>query len=466
MNRKDEYLDLLRELDSTPAALEYTVTRAQARIKSESRRRLITISFSGLTSVLIAFVLLVNFSVSFAYACGRIPLIKELAQLVAFSSSLSKAVENQYVQPIELEQTKDEVTARVEYVIVDQKRLEIFYSLDSKKYATMDAMPEIEATSEDSLEGYSIHSGSFNTPNGELRQITVDFLEKTMPPSLQLILKIRDSSSAYKPEPVQVTDAMFDNNVSHTEPDYVVQFTFLLEFDSNYTMQGKIVDINQLFELDGQTLTATTIEIYPTHLRLNLKDHVDNTAWLKGLEFYLENEKGQRFEGITNGITATGSIDSPMMKSYRLESPFFYESKKLTIHITGATWLDKDMERVRLDLGNQTIEALPQGVALESIEQKSNGWLLTFSAEELKENSSHQLWGWNYYDEGDKEYQINGMSASSREYFSEKTGDTINNPKRFVVQFALKDYPYDIVYLSPAYSWVVKLPMPIEIQIK
>lgn len=469
MNREDEYLSLLQELEHTPADLEYTITRALARIKSEKRKRLTLGFFGSVATFMLAFIILVNFSLGFAQACGRIPLIKELAQLVAFSPSLSTAVENEYVQPIELEQTKNEITARVEYVIVDQKRLEIFYSLDSKKYSAMDATPEIKAANEEALEGYSIHSSRFNKPNGELRQATVDFVEKNMPPSLQLILKVHDNSSLLEMEPmpaIPVEDSLLNTNNRHVEPDYITQFTFTLEFDPNYTVQGKTIALNQTFHLDGQTLTATTVEIYPTHLRLNLKDHEGNTAWLKSLAFYLENEKGQRFESVSSGITATGSIDSPMMDSYRLESPFFYESKQLTIFITGTTWLDKNMEKIHLDLKNQTIEALPQNVALENVEQKNGSWLLTFSAEQFKKNSSHQLWNWSYYDKDGKEYHINSVSSITGEYFNEKMGQFIDDPERFIESFALNNYPHDEVYLCPAYSRVVKLSSPIEIKVK
>ena len=54
----------------------------------------------------------------------------ELAQAVAWSPSLSAAVENDYVQPIGQSQTVNGVTATVEYVIVDRKQLSIFYTLD------------------------------------------------------------------------------------------------------------------------------------------------------------------------------------------------------------------------------------------------------------------------------------------------------------------------------------------------
>lgn len=445
-------------------AEEYTMEQVEARVKSEQRRRLFTGLLSGAVSLAVAFVILVNFYMGFAHACGKVPLIKELAQLVAFSPSLSAAVENEYVQPIELEQSENDITARVEYVIVDQKQLDIFYSLDSAKYFKMDVTPEIRGASGEILEGYSIGSSSFDDSNGELRRLTVNFSNKKMPNRMQLILMVHDNEILSE-EAISMEEFILKSD-GYTAPDYISRFTFLLEFDPYYIAQGETIVLNQTFQLDGQTLTATTVEIYPTHVRLNLEDHEDNTAWLKALEFYLEDEKGKRYETISNGIRATGSTESPMMNSYRLESSFFSKSKNLTLYITGATWLDKEMERVRIDLNNKTIQALPPGVELEGVERKNESWLLTFSAEQFQENFFHQLWNWTYYDEEGNEYQIDAVSTTLGVAYDREAGRPVENLERFTETFALKNYPYHQAYLTPAYSRVVKLSTPIEIKIK
>ena len=124
MDRANEYQLLLEELEQTPSALADSTRRALHRQK---RRRAVQSALASVCAVLVAFVVLVNTFPSFAYACGRVPLLRDLAQAVALSPSLSAAVENQYVQPIEKEQSAGEVTARVEYVIVDQKQVNILH---------------------------------------------------------------------------------------------------------------------------------------------------------------------------------------------------------------------------------------------------------------------------------------------------------------------------------------------------
>ena len=464
MNRKEEYWNLLKELDTAPPALEHTITRAKARVKRTNRiRRFFTIPVSSIAAFLIAFITIVNVSTTFAMACGQIPLLRELAAAVAFSPSLKAAVENEYVQPMGFEQSENGITMRVEYVIVDQKQLNIFYSLQSQIYSHMDAATDIESPDGTPMEGYSIISGSFGSENGDLRRITVDFTDGDMPGSLLLTCRVHDNGSDVTAVPVPDDPG---NTEAYAEPEPISTFVFTLTFDPTYTGKGEVITLNQIFELDGQQLTATTVEIYPTHIRLNLADSEDNTAWLQSLTFYLENEMGEKFEAITNGITATGSVDSPFMASHRLESSFFSGSRHLTLYITDAVWLDKDMERVKIDLAGGTAETLPEGVELIQAVRGGDGWQLMFAGVERTENASYQLFGTTYYDEAGSKYEYDSWSTETGGYYDEATERHVEAPGGFLVRFALKDYPYDTVFLSPCFSRTVHLETPVEIQVK
>lgn len=464
MNRNEEYLTLMSELEKTPIELEYAEKRAEARLRKKHRHKFIFLPIGSTAALIVAFTLLVNLFPTFAYACGRVPLIKELAKVVAFSPSLSAAVENQYVQPIEKEQTINGITARIEYVIVDQKQLNIFYTLDSDVYTELYFFPQIKSADGTEPGGFCISSGDPNIPNGELNHIQVDYADRDMPDGLFLIMKVYDNSRYRGEAPVRVEDSMLSDK-EHKEPEIISEFTFLLEFDPYYTAQGENIKLNNSFNLDGQTITLEDAEIYPTHIRFNFDDKQDNTAWLKSLSFYLENEKGKRFEKITNGITATGSQDSPMMVSHRLESSFFSSSKELTLHITGVEWLDKDMKRVKLDLANVKAERLPQGVTFNKAERIGKDWILTFTAVQYKENATYQLWNQDYYDEQGKEYMFNSWSSFVG-HWDEKAQKYIDHSEVFSVEIPLKDYPYDKVYMCPAFSRMVKLPEPVVIKIK
>ncbi|MDP4109798.1 MAG: DUF4179 domain-containing protein [Bacillota bacterium] len=464
MDRMEEYNMLLNELGNTPRAVDDTVVRAKARLKSRSRfYRFFTFPASSLAAFFIAFVIAVNLSVPFARACGRLPLLQKLAEAVAFSPSLSAAVENEYVQPVGLEKTVNKITMRVEYVIVDQMQLNIFYTLNSPVYTNMDAAPSISLANGTPLNGYSI-AGGCNAKNGGLCCFTVDFADGNMPEGIILTCKVRGKGGDYASAPTMADTVSKPEEYAGTEPASV--FTFSLAFDPYFTSKGEIITLNKSFILGGQRLKATEVEIYPTHVRLNLEDDKGDTAWLKSLVYYLEDEKGNRFERISNGVIATGSADSPMMNSFRLESSFFSKSKKLTLYITGAVLLDKNMERVKVDLAHKAASALPEGVTFDEAVRKGGGWDLAFSGIYHKKDEFYQLFYTDYYDGDGKKRSYEGFSSTTARFWDKKTQKYVEKPDAFQVCFKLTDYPYDTVYLCPAFSRVVTLDQPVVIKVK
>lgn len=452
MNRQEEYNAMKLELENTPVALEYAVPRAKAKAKKSVRlRRFFTIPVSSIAIFFVVFVTMVNISTTFAMACGKIPLLRELVAAVAFSPSLSAAVENEYVQPIELEQSQNNITMRVEYVIVDQKQLNIFFSLKSNKYTDLGEDFDLEITNIDGtpLDDYTV-SITNKPENGDLQMITINFAKKDMPNGIRLISKVCDKN---------------DFSTENETPKPLSTFNFTLNFDPSYTSKGEIISLNQSFVINNQQLTATTLEIYPTHLRLNLSDDKSNSAWLTSLTFYIENEEGERFEAACDGISATGSDDSPMVASYWIESPFFSKHQKLTLYITDSVWLDKDMGLTKVDLLKGVADNLPDGVKLEQAIYKDDDWQLTFSNVNEK-NHFYCFFGAEYYDKTKKAYEYGSWSAEDSVYYDEKTNKFVEKPGLFFVQFSLTNYPYDTVYLSPSYSYAVKLDKTIRINIR
>ena len=453
MNRNEEYNALLAELEQTPESLDTTVERAMTRKRtSQKKRRAWAISCVSLAACFACFVLLVNLSVPFARACGNIPVLRELAKAVSWSPSLSAAVENEYVQPIGQSQTENGITATIEYVIVDQKQLHIFFTLDSDDYDNLNAeMPRYKPEQVCSTIG-----SRWNQPPGTLLNFTLDYGDNNVPDGFTITFGV---TTYVEPDwlaeaPVQSYGDEMLEPVEEETPDYLAEFTFDLEFDPEFTAKGEIVPINQTFDLDGQSLMVTEVEVYPTHVRVNVADDPDNTAWLKGLSFYLENEDGERFEPISNGISATGGEDSPAYVSFRLESPYFADSEHLTLHITGAEWLDKDMERVRVDLADRTAERLPEGVSFQNAEKRDGGWVLTFRVKQRKEHHSFQVWNSTFYDEAGNQYE-----ASRR-------GTTTDDSGYFEEMLPLPGYQEDVVWLQPTFSHTTFEITPITIPIK
>lgn len=462
MNRNDEFLKLRAELEDTPLKLDFTLERAKAKLDEKrrtSKKRAIFAPLGSFAAVFAVFVLLVNVSPAFAYAAGRIPLIKELAKAVAASPSLSAAVENEYVQPIELEQTENGITAKIEYAIVDQKQVNLFFTLHSDEYSGLEADPEI-------ADIYSASYGCFSDGDDKLTKLALDFLDSDVPDKLSLTLKVYQRSTEAEGPAAPVEDRDESENAEHSDPNYIAELSFTVSLDPYFTSKGEHISLNEAAEIEGQKLTLISAEIYPTHMRFVFDDDESNTAWLKSLSFYVENEKGERFEGISNGITAIGDYGSPMMKTYMLESAFFAESKHLTMYITGAKWLDKDKERILVDLQNETAENLPDGVRLEQAVRKSSDWWLTFSAPSPDNQGGYLIFGWSYFGLDGTEYCLDGISIDHGGYIDGDTGEAVSLTDRFYQEIRLRGYTDSKVYLCPTFSRSSEFDSPVTVKIK
>lgn len=452
MNRNEEYAALLRELDTTPPALDTTVDRAMERRRAARKRRLWGIPVGSLAACFLLFVGLVNVFPTFAAACEDVPVLGALAEAVRFSPSLSAAVEHDYVQPVDQSQTKNGITATVESIIVDQKQLNIFFTLEGEGYKTLSAeMPRFSPAQQCSILG-----SDFQQKPGTLLNFTLDYVDQDVPDGFTMTFSVTGQRAGEQQETPAAPDRAIEDEMlappTEPEAEILAEFTFDLTFDPQFTAQGEVLEVNETFTLDGQTFTLTEAEVYPTHLRINVEGAEDNTAWLKGLEFYLENEDGERFDAVSGGVTASGDTDSPAMVSYRLESPWFSGSDHLTVHITGAKWLAKEHQRVYVDLEQGTAPWLPDGVSLTSAQRREDGWVLTFRLDGALKGSPFSM---TFYDAEGNPWDARQMGMTFSD--DEQAGS---------VMLPLPDYQAGEVWLTANYSHESTLPQPVDIPLK
>ena len=121
---------ILKALAETRPALldEARQTRKKRSVASYCLKPL-----AGLAAAFALFVLLINVSPTVAKACEDIPILSKLTEMLGFhssSGSLSAAVNHDYYQRVDQHQTIDGVTVNVDYMIMDQKSLTVFYRVD------------------------------------------------------------------------------------------------------------------------------------------------------------------------------------------------------------------------------------------------------------------------------------------------------------------------------------------------
>ena len=333
MDRKQEYDTLMQELRQTPPALEGTLDRALDRRRARRRKLRPLRSLAAAAAV---FVLLVNVSIPFAQACTHIPVLGWLAQAVCFSHSLSSAVEHDWVQKVEQTQRDNGYTLTLEDLIVDQKQIHLFYTLDWEDPACEYAMVLVDG---DRLSPRpTVLSDSVEGPQ-DAGHIVLDYREGQVPDRLDLVLTVRPNGDGSP----------------------AARFRFQVALDPSLTAVGQVRPVEQWVELDGQQIYVDCLEIYPTHARLLLRDHPDNTARLVSLLCHLEDETGRRYER-EGGLSSFSDPDTGFLTELRLSSPYFQQPERLTLCITGAA------------------AGLPEGVRLIQVDQEPDRTVLYFQS--------------------------------------------------------------------------------------
>lgn len=445
MNRNAEYEQLMQSLDSLPIP-EGGVNRA---LRRRRRNRFLLRPLAGIAAAFALFIFLVNVSATVAYACSCVPGLRELASAVTFSRSLSDAVENEYVQAMDLVESNGEIKVRVEYLIVDQKNVTVFFRCLSEKYPLLEVEPEVFAVEGEASPPCAVGLGGA-VPTGELRSLSISYFEEDVPSSLHLHLKLLNSEfGGTKSEPAP---GKTREDEPQTEPRYIAAFDFLLQFDPYFTAQGKHFEAKKRIVLEDQTLYITGIDVYPSYLSFSIQGDAANTAWLKSLSFYLVTDRGERFNPVSNGITATGTADTPEMITYRADSAFFYEAGEITLYVTGAEWLDKAKETVRIDLKNAEADDMPEGAALVSAEREDGRWIITV----LREDRVSQVFMPDYYDAEGTHYLLRSWTTGASML------DGREAPEGYTYErYPLDDYPYDEVWFVPRYthSWSADTPV-------
>ena len=453
MNRTEEYWALVAQLRETPPELAGTVDRARARARRKRRGKRLGIPLASLGGVAAAFVVLVNCSTPFAMACRRVPFVRELAQAVAFQPSLKAAFENDYVQPVGQSQTQNGITATVEYLIVDQASLNVFYTLSWAGETWLDVVPDLLDENGASPEGS--RGASWGDPAGteeDYRLMTFYFDGAVLPEKLQLVLEVSDSgrdkvtNQLAAPTDAPVDSSPWPDEESSAPSPVLAEFTFPLTIDPSLLGPGRTVEVGQWVELDGQRLYLDQLTIDPTRMELTLEADPDNTAELRSLDCYALDGAGNRYG--KPSITYGGG------EAIQLESCYFSENQDLTLYIEEAQWLDKDRTSFTLDLTTGEADWLPENLTDVTIERREGNVYLSF-----RNDDQVVTFDGYYYDPEGGQHTWGSMSMSS----IDEDGDGRN--EALTEYRVLRDYPWDTVTIGLSSNRAAAFDPPIQVNL-
>jgi len=114
-----------------PDALYQSTERLEKRLKKERRQKRILFTTLPSFTAAMLFVILVNNNIAFARSLKDVPILNKLTEYVMYNTSLKSAVENDHIQYVNLEDTDEDLTLSLPYVISDERNLILFFDVPS-----------------------------------------------------------------------------------------------------------------------------------------------------------------------------------------------------------------------------------------------------------------------------------------------------------------------------------------------
>ena len=416
MMSNEKWDELINESFKYPEELSGTEARFKRRIVKEKRKKKALISSITALAASILFVLLINTNTAFANAVAEFPVIGKLVEYVRFDKSLRKAIENEYVQEVNLAAWDGNNRLLLPYVIADEKKLILFFQMpeefkqESNQWINIFRKNMKNGSTGEDVEGYGYSASglSFEGREENFGFIMQDyhFPEGGLPKSIDLEVEVKIENMLDSGE-VSISDNYDVKSNSYFET--MGTFSFHIELED--FVEPKIYEINEEHKILGQNITVENMKVYPTGTEVNFSFDHENSAFIKGLELEVVQDDYKVLKVNGNGFSATNDTENARMSVF-VESNYFDKPNKQELLIKGIRLLDKNEEFITVDIDNKTITPNIEGMELKQVIMKSDSATLIFSTQ-ITEDDNFGMFNHDYKDTEGNEYRLNGEGSSS-----------------------------------------------------
>lgn len=344
---------------------------------------------------LVIFTGAVNLSPAFASAAANVPIVRELVKAVAFDPSMKAAIEHDYVQLVKKTATDNGFTLEVEYLVADPRNLTVYYKMNEITERNSQDGPDYQFDFDlldmngENMEGYG---ASWDYPISEdekeaLNAVKFNFSgEETLPEQVQLRLIVKEAQPLSEEDQKKLDEARNKTGLAGSiasfeepRPEYkeVANMIVPLTIDKGSLFNMRTLNMNRTVELDGQRIVFDKVEIYPTQIRVLWHTDETNTHLIDGLRIELQSKERGKWQGISNGVSGIGAVDSSERQTW-LESSWFSGEEEYQLAITRYALIPKNKQTVTYNYTTNTFTNLPEYIKLVEAVPCDTGLYMTF----------------------------------------------------------------------------------------
>lgn len=374
-NEEKKLLDFKDRLDQVPLpfdAADGAILQGLERAKREQRqtqaKRTRTFwSLAAAALLILTLVTTIRVSPAFATAVASIPGMEKFVELIQNDKGLNAAFENEYYQPIGESQKIRNAALTIDGIILDESGMNIFYTIESP--IDMEDIV-IDTPVLENPQKIPPASITFNSPISEEGSLKIynDIIRYTF----EEPMKFENLDFTLEME-IKLDGQEFNFSVPFTVPENV--------------KRSIVYEMNEEIEVEGQKFTIEDVTVHP--LRVGIKVSFDPTNSKKILQFEdmrLEDQNGEIWSSIANGISAHGDIhDGEMI--YYLQSNYFENPEQLYLRINTIQAVDREDAYFIVDTDQKLLIHKPKDNRLALTKADRTGFEMTLKMDPEKEHT-------------------------------------------------------------------------------
>jgi hypothetical protein len=364
---KERLEQLPLPVDAADGAIFQGLERAKReKMQLRAKRKRTVWSLAAAALLILTLAATIRVSPAFANAVASIPGMEKFVELIQNDKGLRAVFENEYYQPIGESQTIGNTTLTVDGVILDESGMNIFYTIESA--VEMEDITILAPVLKNRQE-VPPSSISFNHPISQ--EDSPKIYKDIMGFTFEKATRFEDLAFTLGLK-TEVDGKEFDFSVPFTAPENVKPAI-------TYDMKKEV-------EIEEQKFTIEDVTVHP--LRVGIKVSFDPANTKKILQFEdmrLEDENGEIWSSISNGVSAQGDIDDGEV-IYFLQSNYFEKPEELYLRINKIQAVDLDDAYFLVDTDKKALLHRPKDGRLDLVKASRTGFELNMKIDQQQEH--------------------------------------------------------------------------------
>ena len=286
MNKK------LKEWEQASSSFDFDETFVLKQIQRNKHKKVYFNILKTCFAVLSCIFVLTNTSHDYVKATKDIPILNKINELFSLNKNMLVAIENDYIQELNITKQQGDIQVNVDYMIVDEKSIYLFYQVTNNGNRLRYTPDEYQASIDLHKEGYSAGWSGDETDEYDIIQYELNYTEE------EFNIDSFDFIIVYHGDKIRIPIAI----------------------DQNKIAKAKKYEVNQTFKIEGQKFIVTNVEIYPLKMEIHTNQAEDNDYLIENAKFELKlNGKVRDKE---QGTQSYGMMNS-LIKTYVMPSTYF-----------------------------------------------------------------------------------------------------------------------------------------------